>query len=429
MKSLYLRIYLTVVAVLLAFALVGGWLAQRQMESEREQFETNQEERLQAMAVLLQRALPAADAPAHEQALALRQWSQQLRLPLALEDERGQRLASTGRFERLLDQHGPAALQVLPLSDGRRLLLLRPWRARGAQVLPFPPGWGGARGVHALILLFVLLFVAVALGAYPVVRRLTRRLEALKQGVERFGAGDLAHRVEVDGRDEVAALARSFNDSAQRVASLLQAHQSLVANASHELRSPLARLKMALALRDAQGPDAKLDAELSRNLAELDALIEELLLSARLEATEPLRAPVDLLGLLAEEAAQTGIPLHSDCGSAIVQGDERLLRRALRNLLENARRYGGAEQGVCLRQAPGQWRVEVEDRGAGVPDALRERIFEPFFRLPGHAEVAGGVGLGLALVQQIAQVHQGHVRCLPREGGGSVFVLSLPRNE
>ena len=281
MKSLYLRIYLTVVAVLLAFALVGGWLAQRQMEQEREQFETNQEERLQAMAVLLQRALPGAQAPAHEQALALRQWSQQLRLPLALEDAQGQRLATTGRFERLLEQHGSGALQNLPLSDGRRLLLLRPWRARGTQMLP--PGWGGARGVHALVGLFLLLFVAVALGAYPVVRRLTRRLEALKLGVERLGAGDLSYRVEVDGRDEVAALARSFNDSAQRVASLLQAHQSLVANASHELRSPLARLKMALALRDAIAIETpKLDARSwQRNLNELDALLEELLLSAR----------------------------------------------------------------------------------------------------------------------------------------------------
>lgn len=108
-----------------------------------------------------------------------------------------------------------------------------------------------------------------------------------------------------------------------------------------------------------------------------------------------------------------------------MDGDERLIRRALRNLLENARRYGGDSQGVALRRLPGAVEVAVVDRGPGVPDELRERIFEPF-RLPGHAEVAGGVGLGLALVRQIARSHGGSVRCEAREGGGSRFVLSLP---
>jgi two-component system, OmpR family, sensor histidine kinase RstB len=114
-----------------------------------------------------------------------------------------------------------------------------------------------------------------------------------------------------------------------------------------------------------------------------------------------------------------------------VWGDERLLRRAVRNLLENARRYGGHEvqvvvsQPVSLQRGP-QAEVRVCDRGPGVPAAWRERIFEAFFRLPGHAEHAGGVGLGLALVRQIAQRHGGQVHCEAREGGGSVFVLQLP---
>jgi signal transduction histidine kinase len=110
-----------------------------------------------------------------------------------------------------------------------------------------------------------------------------------------------------------------------------------------------------------------------------------------------------------------------------VAGDERLLRRALRNLLENAQRYGGGEVEIAL-SAPrdGSVMVQVCDRGPGVPEAMRERIFEPFFRLPGHAEQAGGIGLGLALVKQIAVRHGGSVRCEARAGGGSRFVITLP---
>jgi signal transduction histidine kinase len=111
-----------------------------------------------------------------------------------------------------------------------------------------------------------------------------------------------------------------------------------------------------------------------------------------------------------------------------VRGDERLLRRAVRNLLENARRYGGDDVQVLVRgAAPTGWvELRVCDRGPGVPEAWRERIFEPFLRLPGHAEHEGGVGLGLSLVRQIATRHGGQVRCEPREGGGSCFTLTLP---
>ena len=108
-------------------------------------------------------------------------------------------------------------------------------------------------------------------------------------------------------------------------------------------------------------------------------------------------------------------------------GSDRLLRRALRNLLENARRYAAGEISVQMAQAPpGQLQLRVCDRGAGVPADLRERIFQPYFRLPGHAEREGGVGLGLSLVRQIAQRHGGSVYCEAREGGGSCFVLRLP---
>jgi signal transduction histidine kinase len=107
-------------------------------------------------------------------------------------------------------------------------------------------------------------------------------------------------------------------------------------------------------------------------------------------------------------------------------GEDRLLRRALRNLLENARRYGGSDVEVHVERDGARAIVRVSDRGPGVPERMRERIFESFFRLPGHAEQDGGVGLGLSLVKQIAERHGGSVRCEGREGGGSSFVLTLP---
>ena len=276
------------------------------------------------------------------------------------------------------------------------------------------------------------LFLAIALGAYPVVRRLTRRLETLQRGVETFGAGRLSHRVDAGGNDEVAALAASFNAAAQRIEALVQSHRSLLANASHELRSPLARMKMALSMLDTAGPQSRpqLQSEIEQNIRELDALVEEVLLASRLDAphdpnTPASRDPVALLPLAAEEGARVNAAVSG--ADIMVVGDERLVRRALRNLLENAHRYGGSmAPEIHIRQDGKTARMSVCDRGPGVPPEQRERIFEPFYRLPGHAEKAGGVGLGLSLVRQIAQAHQGSVHCEAREGGGSCFVLTLP---
>lgn len=507
MKSLYLRIWLTVVAALALFALVSGWMWQRHLAQERERVEAAAGERLAAWAELVQRALPTADAPLDEQAEALREWSARLRVPLALDDRRGVRIAASESF-LVRESEGGVRATAVRLDDGRTLWLARrlmrrpppaepgpgPWsgppplarsageggpgpgagfgqgpapmlgeRPHGPVLgerplgpalgerpgpgrlalqgalsggMPLPPAWpfGLPAAVGPLVLVAVL-FVAVAAGAYPVVRRLTRRLEALKQGVEAFGAGRLGQRVDASGRDEVAAVAATFNQAAERIETLVRSHQNLLANASHELRSPLARLKMAVALY-AELPEAQragLKREIDANVAELDALVEEVLLASRLDAGAAADSgagdePVDLLGVAAEEAARVGAELDAADGGAgwVLQGSERLLRRALRNLLENARRYGGDEVGVRLQAGAGALTLTVCDRGPGVPPELRERIFEPFFRLPGHAEREGGVGLGLSLVRQIAQRHGGTVQCRAREGGGSCFELSLP---
>ena len=202
-------------------------------------------------------------------------------------------------------------------------------------------------------------------------------------------------------------------------------------------------------VRDGQAPDAggspmrqRLRQEIEHNLRELDALIEELLLSSRLQAQAGQAsspgsggavggaAVVDLLATVAEEAARSQAELTRADGVTPVAGEERLMRRAVRNLLENARRYGQGPVELELRhtvlRGAAMAELRVLDRGPGVPLHEAQRIFEPFYRLPGHAESEGGVGLGLALVRQIAQHLGGQVDVHPREGGGSCFTLSLP---
>lgn len=440
MKSLYLRIYLTVVIALALFATGSAWLFHQEVQVERGRFDAQVTERAGAWAELIQRTLPPADAPAEEQAQALLEWAQRLRWPIALDDADGKRIAASEIYlRRHAELPGAPKGIAVKLDDGRTLWVLRgQMQAMRARMQPpgAPPGLGPPfpRGA-GLVALLVVLFFAVAAGAYPVVRRLTRRLESLKQGVERFGAGALGQRVDASGRDEVAAVAASFNQAAGRIEALVGSHKALLANASHELRSPLARMKMALSLIDETTDAAqreRLAREIRTNIGELDALVEEVLLASRLDAQAATFAPqpVDVVALAAEEAAQVGAELQARDARLLVAGDERLLRRALRNLLENARRYGvnaGASD-ITLHAARKASDIELRicDRGPGVPEALRERIFEPFFRLPGHAEREGGVGLGLALVKQIAERHRGRVRCEAHDGGGSCFVLSLP---
>ena len=330
--------------------------------------------------------------------------------------------------------------------DGQALKLLLPRPKR-----PPPTPWGRPPFDFGWTLIVVGL--AVALGAYPVMRRLTLRLEALQRGVERWGEGDLSARVAMTGSDEVAFLASRFNHAAERIETLMNSHKSLLANASHELRSPLARIRMGLELMGVNAASPQ-RLEIARSITELDQLIDEILLASRLDARQADAEPferLDLTGLAAEECARVNVNLNAAPGtgaaarldadlgiattarSLSVKGSPRLLRRLLRNLLENARRYSTGDISLELEQIGFGDRqravVKVHDRGPGVPAGQRERIFEPFYRLPGASEREGGVGLGLALVKSIALRHGGTVRCEARPGGGASFIVELPVNE
>ena len=313
------------------------------------------------------------------------------------------------------------------------------------------------RGPLGIFILLSVLALAIGLGAYPVTRRMTKRLEKLQSSMERWGQGQLDTRADVAGDDEVARLGVYFNQAATRIEALLKSHQNMLANTSHELRTPLARLRMAIELLGTKPITLKNRGEIERNIRELDDLVEEILLHSRLDARleqsrEEHKTHVDLIGLAAQECARYGVSLRTSMQQAEVWGQEKLLQRLMRNLLQNAKRYGGqATQPIDTDFGPSQpaaieterenamemqikrapksndFYIEVLDRGPGVPEAYREKIFEAFFRLPSAAEHEGGVGLGLALVRSIAAHHGGSVECLERSGGGSCFRVRLPQ--
>lgn len=414
MRRLSWQIYVTFLGILLLFGVLVSiaWVLNPGHPRERHA--------LDSMGTLLSERLPGPERPPAELQTALQHLSTLFPTHLTVRDRHGTLLAAVGpplpapppdwRHSGWRRARGVGPVITLRLPDGRWVM---------ARWLPprRPPG---------LIVALVLLVVAVALGAYPLVRRLTRRLERLQARVEALGAGDLSARVDVEGHDEVAQLARSFNRAADRIERLVNAQRSMLASASHELRSPLTRIRMAIELLSGH-TRPELQARLAHDIAELDTLIGELLLASRLDALEHLEhvEDVDLLALLAEEAARTGATVHGI--PVCIQGDPRMLRRLIRNLLENARRYAAGSPVEAMAGPHGSHGafLRVADRGPGVPEAERERIFAPFYRPAGMPERSDGGGLGLALVRQIARHHGGEVQCLPRAGGGTCFEVVL----
>ncbi len=356
--------------------------------------------------------------PRDEQKAAVEALSRRLHTDIALYDRSRRLVASTGvalplptwRTDSGWTRGGNGPAWAFALDDGRWLLV--------------DLGADHPNPVLGLILFLGAIAVAVGVSAYPVARGLTRRLERLKTGVETLGAGDLAARVRVEGKDEVAHLAESFNQAAARIEELVAANRLMLANASHELRTPLSRIRLGLDLLDRR-PDATLKADLRSDIAELDRLIDEILLASRLDASPTLGVveDVDLQALCAEECARFE-NCELDGEGAVVHGDPHLLRRLVRNLLENGERHGRPPIGVSLRSDGGRVFLDVLDAGDGIPDGEAEKVFTPFYRLGGDRP---GAGLGLSLVRQIARLHGGDVRVRrDPDSGLSGFRVDLP---
>src|SRR5712691_9513478 len=399
MRRLYLQVYLTIVGSLVLVVVAAGlvWRFVADVPPFNQPFEVAGE--------VIAELVPPASAPASDQQETIDRLAQRLDADLALFSPAREPLAAAGRPLPAPGRgwlHTPAGpVLSIALPDGRWLVARLPPRHRPS----------------ALVLVAVLgtVALAVALGARPVARRITGRLERLQHGVESLGAGDLRASVKVEG------LAESFNQAAARIGSLVDAHKMLLAHASHELRTPLTRIRLGLELVEAH-PERK--AELARDIAELDQLVDEVLLASRLDAIDRLdvREEVDLAALAAEECAR-----YDDCGvegkPVTVRGDPLLLRRMIRNLLENAHLHGAPPVAVTVERKDDRALLSVSDAGPLIAENARERLFAMFYRIPGRTG-AKGTGLGLALVRQIARRHGGDVTYNPERG--SCFTVALP---
>ena len=287
----------------------------------------------------------------------------------------------------------------------------------------------------------------VAIATRPLAQRISRPLERLTTAARRLGSGDLTARVPAEAHharraDEIVELTRAFNEMAERVERLVRSEKELLANVSHELRSPLARIRLALDLLPRDAAAAQRLGDVERDLAELDRLIEDVLTAARLDATGlPAHLGVIDANAVLEEVAERarhdpligGLAVRVEKGPDVrIAADGALLRRALWNLVENAAKYGAPPLTLSTARDGDRVTFTVADEGPGIAPGEREHVFAPFYR--GEAARAAGrhgVGLGLTLAKRVAEVHGGTVTIdsvskAPGRSGGCRVVLSIP---
>jgi two-component system osmolarity sensor histidine kinase EnvZ len=275
--------------------------------------------------------------------------------------------------------------------------------------------WGG------VVLLFALF------GAYFIARQVAHPLKRLAQAAQQLGQGATPQPLLEQGAQEIAAVARAFNQMSADLAANERERALVLAGISHDLRTPLARVRLAAEMTG----DATLREGLTADVEQMDAVIGQFLDYARLDENE---VPVQTdIAALVQEVAQR---FSAQARSLVLEVQPvhpifirpLLLKRALGNLLDNAVKYGGGEIAVQLRQEGEKAVLAVSDRGAGIPAAQREAVKRPFVRLEGARSDADGSGLGMAIVERAARLHGGELVLEAREGGGLVAKLVLPIN-
>jgi signal transduction histidine kinase len=353
---------------------------------------------------------------------------------------------ASARAGHTVTRHGPPPFALAPVRDPATGAIVGTLEIAARHRF-------GPPGLLAPLLMVGLVLGVVAVVTRPLSRRLSRPVERLTEAARRLGGGDLSVRVPAATSrrwwhrhgapaDEIAQLTRAFNDMAERVQRLVLGEKELLANVSHELRSPLTRLRMALALLPRTSADEARLLEAERDLAELERLIDDVLATARLDATGlPARLGVvdvrALLTALAERArtdpVTAGLDVRVAHGGEPIRlvADEALLRRALWNLVENAAKYGAPPITLSAARSGPSVAVAVDDEGPGIPVEARQRVLDAFQRLdtartPGGA-TPGGFGLGLTFARRVAEVHGGRI-AIEGERGCRV-TLTLPSEE
>jgi two-component system sensor histidine kinase CpxA len=320
---------------------------------------------------------------------------------------------------------------------------------RYTMVIQLPPGQRTLFGPHGMLWLSILIAVlSSGLVCYPLARYLSSPIVRLREATQKLAAGDLSARAGVPRfrrRDEMAELVRDFDGMAERLEKLAKTQSRLLSDISHELRSPLARLNVALALaRQRSGPATQASLDRAEREAErLNELIGRLLTVARLEAGSDAmqKFPVDLSELISEIARDADFEAQGrnchvtvvSADSCLVMGDPAMLHSAIENVVRNATRYTREGTAVEMRlknesdaNRP-QAVVQVTDYGPGVPEEALDKMFRPFYRIDDARDRhTGGVGLGLAITQRSVMLHGGTVRASNRPEGGLMVEIRLP---
>lgn len=295
--------------------------------------------------------------------------------------------------------------------------------------------------LHRLPMIAWLLLALLIIGlvSFALAAILSRRIRHLRNAAQVIAEGDFSARVALTGRDEVSALATDFNQMAERISEMMTSQRQLVSDVSHELRSPLARLRIALELAERAADPAQALARISKEADELEQLVSDLLSLARIESGQSSleRQSVSLCDLLSTivadanfegEAQQQQVRLEH-CDESGIEGDPVLLHAAIENVVRNALRYTpeGSEIIVNLQRRDSMLEITVDDQGPGVPEEALGKLFEPFARVAeARDRSSGGYGLGLAITGRTLIAHGGDARAENRPDGGLRVTLTLP---
>ncbi|HUY02411.1 MAG TPA: ATP-binding protein [Rhodocyclaceae bacterium] len=265
-------------------------------------------------------------------------------------------------------------------------------------------------------------------GAYLIMFRVTRPLKALSSAAAEIGRGRIPAPVEESGPGEIATLAHAFNQMTADLARLDSDRALILAGISHDLRTPLARLRMGIEM---SGSETAIREGMVTDVEEMDKTIDQFLDFARESSGEALQE-TDLKALLADLAAQyqrRGVLINNELAAVRPLAlRPQALRRAVANLIDNALYYAGNREGLALslRSEKNEIRIDVADRGPGIPAKDTERLKLPFTRLDAARGNASGAGLGLAIVERIARGHGGRLELLARPGGGLIARIAIP---
>jgi signal transduction histidine kinase len=284
-----------------------------------------------------------------------------------------------------------------------------------------------------LLWTLLLLIVAVVLAAYWFQKELLRPVQALSDGVARMSAGQLDIVLPVRTHDELGALTTAFNQMVRRVREMIQSRDQLLLDVSHELRSPLTRIKVALALLS----EDENKASVVSDVKEMEVMIAELLELERLRSPYGIcKEKQDLVPILNEvaqgfEDRSPGIQLVTNPPSIVANIDSDKIRVVLRNLLENAFKYSLPDSrpiNLSAYEDQSDVVIRVQDDGRGLPELHVSNIFEPFFRIdPSRSKKTGGYGLGLSICKRITEAHGGTIKVETKPGRGALFVVTIPK--